>query len=420
MYPALHRILVVLYAALPAVAWLWALRQSSTRRHLEPLVSFLITCFSGIILGTAIVILFSVWFHGRVRVLDVIQTWYFLIALLLILRIFRWSARQATWRLLRVRRNDRGRPLRPAGLRASVAFLIQSVLAVSLGLPFIVGTLLVHRVKVHTTINPSTAANCDFEDVRFTATDGVKLAGWWIPMDPVTDLHHSDQRTVLLCFDAGDDLARQAGLLNVLVTQGYNVLAFDLRGHGNSDGQWTGFGDAERHDVLGAIRWLKQYHPAESEKIFGVAGGIGGAALIAAATDPGTDGQSLQALAVFDTYADLSPLSRSLIDDNVARPFRHWVFDTVIPVASAYSGTDLSHFSPAKLVADLWPRPILIIHGRSDAVVPFQQGQDLFDAATFPKQSLWLPGDHNSVYRSRRGVSAILQFFENARPVPAI
>jgi fermentation-respiration switch protein FrsA (DUF1100 family) len=418
MYVLLHRILIVLYAVLPAAAWVWALRRSAKRRHIEPLVSFLITCFSGIILGTALVVLYSVWFHGRVWVFDVIRTWYFLIALLLILKILRWGAREGTWRLMRVARNEWGRPLRPAGGRASLAFLIQAVLAVGLGLPFIVGTLLVHRVRVHTNLNPSRAANCDYEDVQFTATDDVKLSGWWIPADP--DAQRSEQRTVLLCFDVGDDLARQAGLLNVLVSQGYNVLGFDLRGHGNSDGPWAGFGDAERRDVLGAIRWLKRNHAGEAEKIFAIGGGMGGAAMIAAATDSSEEGQSIRALVVYDTYADLAPLSQSLIEDSVAKPFRGWVFDTVLPVASAYAGSDLAHFSPGALVANLWPRPILVIHGRSDVVVPFQQGQDLFDAATFPKQSLWLTEDHNSVYRSRRAVGRILQFLEQARSIPAI
>ena len=36
--------------------------------------------------------------------------------------------------------------------------------------------------------------------------------------------------------------------------------------------------------------------------------------------------------------------------------------------------------------------PLLIMHGRSDEVIPFRQGEALFAAAHEPKRSLWVPG----------------------------
>jgi fermentation-respiration switch protein FrsA (DUF1100 family) len=419
MYPLAHRILVVVYAVLPLAGLAWAVHRSNRRGNIEPLVNFLVTCFSGIILGTAIVIIHGMLLHGSIQAGQVLQSWYFLLGLLCVMGSFRWLVREGSWRLFRVARDERGRPIHPGGVRAALASTLQAVLLVGLGLPLVAGTLLVHRVRVNTGGTPTNLADCDYEDVSFAASDGVRIAGWWVPAEATRDrplLH----RTVLMGCGVGDDLANQAGLLRVLVSGGYNVLAFNLRGNGDSGGQWISFGDVERRDVLGAVRWLKGNHPEETKRIYGLGGGAGGAALIGAATDPGAEGQSIDALAVFDTYADFHALAESTIKERLYRPFRPWAMRVLLPIASAHAGADLGHFAPASLVSQLWPRPILVIHGRGDGVVPFSQGQDLFRGATFPKQALWLSGDHAGVYQSRRGAGTVLEFFDHAEAVPAI
>jgi len=423
MYPVLHTILIVTYAVLPVLALIWSIRRSMRLHSAGPVISFIITCFSAIILGTAIVILSAVVLQGRVLIGQILQSWYFLLGLLCLMGSLRWMAREGTYRLFRVSRHPNGRPTHPAALRATLAFLVQSVLLFIVGLPFVIGTMLVHRTRVHTSDTPQSVADCDSVAVTFQATDGPKIAGWWIPADPVKpvlDEDHAGQRTILLCCTIGDDLKHQAGLLRVLVNDGYNVLAIDLRGNGESDGQWAGFGAVEYRDVLGAVRWLKNQHPHEARLIYGVGGGVGGAALITATVDPGAEGQAIDALAVYGVYSDYTELSRAILADRISLPFRQMALKALLPIASAHAGVDLSHFAPAKLVDRLWPRPILIAHGRADSVVPFSQGMDLFHAATFPKRSLWLPGNHTGIYLNRRGAAVLLQFLNTARTFPAI
>ena len=105
---------------------------------------------------------------------------------------------------------------------------------------------------------------------------------------------------------------------------GYNALAFDFRAAGQSGGHFTTFGDLERRDVLAAVRWLHQFHPRQSRRIVGVGVGTGAAALIAAAVDPGPDGQSIQAIAVYDTYDDLTLLLRDLLINRRIHPVYAW------------------------------------------------------------------------------------------------
>lgn len=43
-------------------------------------------------------------------------------------------------------------------------------------------------------------------------------------------------------------------------------------------------------------------------------------------------------------------------------------------------------------------RPLLVIHGTADGVVPFSHGRALFDAAPGPKRKLWVDGaGHNDL-----------------------
>jgi fermentation-respiration switch protein FrsA (DUF1100 family) len=176
----------------------------------------------------------------------------------------------------------------------------------------------------------------------------------------------------------------------------------------------------ERRDVLGAVRWLRANQHDVAEKIYALGGGIGGAAVIAAAADPSDEGQAIGAVAVYGSYADFRSLLQAFIDERLPASLRPWAMRTLLPVLSATAGDNLSTFSPGRLAADIWPRPLLVIHGRGDAVVPFAQGQELFRAASFPKDSAWLPADHLGAYRSRYGARVLLEFFDTAAPLPAI
>lgn len=53
-----------------------------------------------------------------------------------------------------------------------------------------------------------------------------------------------------------------------LLKEGYNVLVFDFRAHGKSEGgKYTTVGDKELLDVKAAVEWLKKTHPERADKI---------------------------------------------------------------------------------------------------------------------------------------------------------
>jgi fermentation-respiration switch protein FrsA (DUF1100 family) len=206
-----------------------------------------------------------------------------------------------------------------------------------------------------------------------------------------------------------------------LVPGGFNVLAFDFRAHGESGGQLTGFGALEKRDVLAAVQWVRENHPKESEKVFGVGASMGGAALIAAAADPSAEGQAISAVATYACYDDMDLLVRDVSKEFFERPLG-WLLEHIgVPLASAHAGTNLTAFAPAREVSHLWPRPILYIHGQQDDIIPFRRGQNLFDFTPQPKYHLWYPsGTHNDIVSDEGAAEIVVEFFRGAKSVPVI
>ena len=110
----------------------------------------------------------------------------------------------------------------------------------------------------------------EYEDVFFPALDGVMLDGWFMPSEGSKKLiicnhliganrygfpGHLEPWTGSGGFEVNFIPAYKA-----LVEAGYNVLAYDLRGHGYSAdgaGQICGVGAVEWRDVIGSVRFAK-------------------------------------------------------------------------------------------------------------------------------------------------------------------
>lgn len=111
----------------------------------------------------------------------------------------------------------------------------------------------------------------EYEDVFFSALDGVNLEGWFIPArsNRVVICNHfmganrqgypahlAEWRRFYCSFEI-DFLPRYKALHDA----GYNVLAYDLRNHGqsgDSNGGSLGMGILEARDVVGSVRYIRK------------------------------------------------------------------------------------------------------------------------------------------------------------------
>jgi pimeloyl-ACP methyl ester carboxylesterase len=214
------------------------------------------------------------------------------------------------------------------------------------------------------------------EIIEFKATDGLTLRGVWIPVSA------SDKAVVILHGHGGSydfDLYRAPSLHEA----GFNVLLFDFRAHGRSDGRRMTFGYEERRDVLGAIEFLH----ARGMKHIGLLGfSYGG--IVSMVTTP-------DCAAVEAVISDGGParMRTAIAARGVELGFPLWLSRPIalliISMASIRLGINLFQYEPIRWVGKISPRPIFFIQGDHDQYLP--DFDELYAAAKPPKELWRLP-----------------------------
>ncbi len=110
----------------------------------------------------------------------------------------------------------------------------------------------------------------EYDEISFETEDGLRLSGWWIP----------GSRPITIVLLHGYSVSRWAFYIRKMVEhlslRGYNLLAFDFRAHGTSEGRFTTLGSSEILDLRAAIAWLRRERPGESDTVGLVGFSMGG------------------------------------------------------------------------------------------------------------------------------------------------
>ncbi len=123
--------------------------------------------------------------------------------------------------------------------------------------------------------------NIEYEDISFKTEDGLNLKGWWIKgsSEITIIMSHSfgANRSGWQGYDTNNNFHQINWLpsIKVLVDLGYNILAFDHRACGESEGELTYFGKKEALDIIAAVNWLKAKNAGLNK--FGIIGFSSGA-----------------------------------------------------------------------------------------------------------------------------------------------
>ena len=220
----------------------------------------------------------------------------------------------------------------------------------------------------------------EWEDVTFHGRDqDVQLSGWYIPGrgQGVEDSPHVIFVHGLSSVRSGGE-GEALGLASRLVEEGYNLLLFDLRGHGSSEGDQISGGYFERWDVLGAYDYLVEEREAAEGKVGLMGYSMGGVtSILAAVEEPG-----IAAIVADSPFA----AATDLIVQEASRktPFPSWLIPAFVPVTSlmakAIYGIDIGALNAENAVMQL-EYPLLIIHGEEDERVPIDHGERVAAAA---------------------------------------
>ncbi len=205
-----------------------------------------------------------------------------------------------------------------------------------------------------------------FEDAWIDTSDGVKLHGWWVPGNP-------DDAVVLFCHGNAGNISDRVDNVARLNRLGLNVLIFDYRGYGRSEGNISESGfylDAEA--AYGRAR-------SEADKL-GVKLVIFGRSLGGIAAVHMASGRKCSGIILESTFTNLGDMAKI-----------HFPLPTgMLDLGTRFNAVDKIGGVNA---------PLLFFHGDRDAIVPFELGKALYEAAPEPKEFITLSGaNHNDTY----------------------
>lgn len=212
-----------------------------------------------------------------------------------------------------------------------------------------------------------------FDSVTFPSRDGIPLSGWWIP-------HARARGVAVLCHGYAANRCEVLGVAIELHRMGFSCLLFDFRAHGDSGGHTTTIGAHEVQDALGAIDFASRF--GLPILLFGSSMG-GAVAILTAARD-----QRVGAVVTDSAYARLAHAANTWWEaglgkvlGSLCRPVKY--------VALLFTRTSLSHAEPVREIGRIAPRPVLLIHGDRDHLVPVEHAYALYRAAGEPR-TLWI------------------------------
>jgi fermentation-respiration switch protein FrsA (DUF1100 family) len=234
-------------------------------------------------------------------------------------------------------------------------------------------------------------------ELKLNTRDGLRLAAWYAPGS------HGD--AIVLAHGAWTNRAAMLDEAVRLAAHGYGVLLYDARAHGESEGDLSTWGDREREDVAAVVDFLAAR--PEVRRIGAIGLSVGSTAVATAAAQD----ERLGALVLEATTPS------------------YWV------------GTrwEAGRYGALKIYPDLWtcrwygirvedldvaaalkrvsPRPVLIVAGSADPFVPQWMTDELFAAASTPKELYVVQGAGHGRYVEVAGdayLERLVAFFDAA------
>ncbi|MGQ0587616.1 MAG: alpha/beta hydrolase [Gammaproteobacteria bacterium] len=205
------------------------------------------------------------------------------------------------------------------------------------------------------------ALNLRFEELAITTADGLRLHGWWVPAEGA-------RRTLLHFHGNAGNISHRLELLEIWHALGLNVVLFDYRGYGASDGSPSEEGLYRDAEAVWAALMARGVR-ANDVVIHGQSMGGAVAAWLAARRQPA-------ALVLESAFTSVPEVAAGLYPWLPVRLLARLRLDTRGELARVRA-------------------PVLVIHSRDDEIIPFAHGEALLAAAQGSKQLIELRGDHN-------------------------
>ncbi len=204
-------------------------------------------------------------------------------------------------------------------------------------------------------------AKMSYEDLYLTTADGVKINAWLIKSDPKAS-------TIIFAHGNAGTMGDRVMRLRFLHDLGLNVLIFDYRGYGRSQGNSTEKG--VYLDAQAAYDYLQNRSDIDHDRIIAYGASLGGVVMIDLATQ-----RRVAALIVESSLTSAKDMAQR-----------------IYPFLPSFL-MSIRFDSISKIYKIIIPK--LFMHSPQDHIVPFGMGRKLYEMAVDPKEFLVIHGGHN-------------------------
>ena len=223
----------------------------------------------------------------------------------------------------------------------------------------------------------------------FHSEDATRLRAWFVPA------HVADPRqapTSLQLHGNAGSMVSHVAVVEHLPAAGFNVMLFDYRGYGESEGTPTSRAPLVA-DARAALTALRARSDVDPDRVALVGQSLGGAiAAVVMADDLGRGGEC-RAAVLESPFASWREVAASAVGGDPppawARLAARWLIPDATPGVPR----------PVDAVAAV-PRPVLILHGDADSIVPVSHGRRMADAAPLGELEILDGGEHNTLQQT--------------------
>jgi len=219
------------------------------------------------------------------------------------------------------------------------------------------------------------------QDLFIRSKDGLKLHATYFP--------NGNSKKVAVCLHGytSQGMSDYIGLSGYYLKRGYAMLLPDARAHGQSEGEYVGFGCLDRYDLMEWLHWLLG-HYGEDVQILLHGTSMGGATvLMASSLDLPKQVKGI--------ISDCGFTSPKYVFTHVLHSMYHLPAFPMIQIASEVNkrkaGYRLDECNAAREVRNA-KVPILLIHGSADRFVPCSMCDEIYENCASDKKKLIIEG----------------------------
>ena len=224
------------------------------------------------------------------------------------------------------------------------------------------------------------AENVQKEDVFIHSHDGLKLHAYYIPANvsspgKVVILHHGFTSKAM-------DNVSHAKFFH---DEGYEVLLLDLRAHGQSEGEYVGFGILDRFDTRSWVRYAQKRFGKDVKIVLHGTSMGGATVLMALGVEEIQD--SVSAVIADCAYTSPADIFAHVMKKNYHVPLTGPIIEANGLYTKKVAGYKFDDYSTLDALKEN-KVPVLFIHGKEDKFVPTWMSEKNYEACTAKKQLL--------------------------------